>query len=160
MISRNERRASACDDAAVDGFVGRHKTLAAAFAIVAVAVAVLAVRAYAPTYDGWTVGGVETCPPPNFDISNGESQPTTWDCTASLGVWLSAAAQGFDGRDPGHAPVVRTTLHEYAGNARFLSNCCLVAVFELSDGTTRAIGVTHLGVDYSRVAVVPYGPDK
>jgi hypothetical protein len=113
---------------------------------------------FALTYDGWKVGSSETCPVPNFDIQVG--QPTTWDCDASLAAWLDAASEGFDRRDPSHVPIVRTTLHEYAGGARFLSNCCEVAVFELADGTIRAIGVAHVGVDYSRVSVVDYGPDR
>jgi hypothetical protein len=112
----------------------------------------------APMYDGWKVGGLEGCPEPDFDVTVG--RPATWDCAASLAVWLAAAREGFDRRDPGHAPVVRTTLREYVGDARFLSNCCLVAVFDLADGSIRAIGVAHLGVDYSRVAVVPDGPDR
>jgi len=153
VISRSDWRAFACDDAAVDGRVWVLRSLFAAAALAACSL-------FSPAYDGWTVGDLETCPPPNFNPARGEAQPSTWDCDASLEVWLSAAKEGFDRRDPSHAPVVRTTLHEYAGNATFLSNCCLVAVFELSDGTTRAIGVTHLGVEYSRVAAVDYGPDK
>lgn len=113
---------------------------------------------FLPTYDGWTVGAPEGCPEPNFDPASG--RPSAWDCEATLELWLSAAREGFDRRDPTHATVVRATLHQYAGNGRFLSNCCLVAVFEMKGGTVRAIGVTHLGVDYSRVASVDYGPDR
>ena len=109
------------------------------------------------TYDGWTVGALEPCPPPN--VPNFESYPQAWDCDASLAVWLTAAREGFDRRDPDHAPVVRTTLHHYAGNAKFLSNCCLVAAFELADGTKRAIGVAHLGIVRDRVVAVEDGPD-
>jgi hypothetical protein len=152
VISRSEWRAFACDDAAVDGRVGLLGGLMAAAALAACSV-------FAPTYDGWTVGDLETCPEPNFDFLKGENQPSTWDCAASLAMWLKAAGDGFDRRDPGHAPVTRASLHEYAGHAQFLSNCCLVAVFELADGSVRAIGAAHLGVVYSRVSTVDYGPD-
>ena len=114
----------------------------------------------APTYDGWRVGSLETCPTPNFDPANDESQPTAWDCDASLAVWLSAAREGFDRRDPTHAPVARATLHHSARSTKNLANCCEVAVFELTEGTVRAIGVAHLGVLYSRVSTVDYGPDR
>lgn len=153
VISRSETPVAACDDAAVDERVG----LLASFMTAA---ALAACSTLAPTYDGWTVGDLDTCPMPNFNEAIGEEQPSTWDCDASLALWLGAAGQGFDRRDPNHAPVVRTTLHWYAGNARYLSNGPEVAVFELADGTVRAIGVGHVGVDYSRVHVTDYGPDR
>jgi hypothetical protein len=113
---------------------------------------------FAPTYDGWKVDGLDTCPEPDFDPSAG--QPTAWDCGATLALWLKTAGDGFDRRDPGHAPVVRATLHYYGGNAKFLSNTCEVAVLELADGTVRAIGVGHVGVLYDHLATCDHGPDN
>jgi hypothetical protein len=123
-----------------------------------VAVALAACSAIAPIYDGWQVGGLDTCPEPNFDAFKGERQPSTWDCDASLALWLKAASEGVDRRDPGHAPVVRATLHYNASNVTRLSNWFEVAVFELADGTVRAIGVGHFGVDYAHISTHDYGP--
>jgi hypothetical protein len=111
---------------------------------------------FAPTYDGWRVGPLDTCPMPNFDPA--VEQPTAWDCDASLEVWLAAAREGFDRRDPGHSAVVRTTLHQNGSNARVLCNWYEVAVFELTDGTTRAIGVGHFCTDYEHISTHDYGP--
>jgi hypothetical protein len=113
---------------------------------------------FAPTYDGWKVGGLDTCPEPDFDPAVG--QPVTWDCEASLATWLRAAREGFDRRDPTHGSVANVTLHFTATSTKNLANCCEIAVFELTDGSVRAIGVAHLGVDYSRVTSIDYGPDK
>jgi hypothetical protein len=110
-----------------------------------------------PMVDGWSFGAMETCPPPNVPL--GESYPEAWDCDATLAVWLAAAREALDRDDPGHAPVGEMTLHEYAGNARFLSNCCLVAVLRLNDRTVRAFGVAQLGIDTTRVSALPHGPD-
>jgi hypothetical protein len=119
--------------------------------------ALAACSAFTQTYDGWTVGALEACPPPNVPMF--DDYPAAWDCDASLAVWLTAAREGFDRRDPDHPPVVQSALHHYAGNAKFLSNCCLVAVFELADGSKRAIGVAHLGVVRDHVVAVDEGPD-
>jgi hypothetical protein len=152
VISRSESRGFACDDAAVDGRVGLLGGLMAAAALAACS-------ALASTYDGWKVGSLENCPEPNFNPGLGESQPRTWDCSVSLAMWLQAARDGFDHRDPTHAPIARTTLHQSATSHQNLASCCFIAVFELTDGTVRAIGVAHLGVDYSRVTTVNFGPD-
>jgi hypothetical protein len=110
------------------------------------------------THDGWTAGDLDTCPMPSWDPAI-EQQPSAWDCAASLANWLREARAGIDSRDPGHAPVMRASLHQYAGGARYLSNAPEVAVFELADGTVRAIGVGHVGVDFQHLTVVDYGPD-
>jgi len=113
---------------------------------------------FAPTYDGWKVGALETCPAPNFDPEKGETQPTAVDCEASLAMWLSAARDGFDRRDPGHEPVVRATLHHNASDVRILCNWFEVAVFELVDGTVRAIGVGHFCAGNAHLSTHDYGP--
>ena len=113
----------------------------------------------APTYDGWKVGGVDDCPTPNFDPAI-EPHPTAWDCDASLAVWLAAAREGFDRRDPAHPPIARATLHYTATSTVNLASCCEIVVFELADGSIRAIGVAHLGVVHTRVTPVDYGPDR
>ena len=115
-------------------------------------------RLFGPTYDGWKVGDVDTCPSPNFDLDG--PQPTSgWDCAASLAVWLTAGREGLDRRDANHPLVTKATLHHSATSTVNLANCCEIVVFELADGSVRAIGVAHLGVDYSRVASIDYGPD-
>ena len=132
-------------------------------------VAFAAVRLGAPIlfppaiYDGWAVGALITCPVPYVDPAK---PPSTAYCDTSLAVWLSAAREGFDRRDPGHAAVVRATLHSEA-ITHFPApvGCCDVVVFELADGTVRAIGVKNwIGddgiIDYNRAAAFDYGPNK
>jgi hypothetical protein len=114
---------------------------------------------FAPTYDGWKVGGVDNCPAPNFDPAL-EPQPTAWDCDESLALWLAAARDGFDRRDPTHPPIAKATLHYTATSTVNLANCCEIVVFELTDSSIRAIGVAHFGVLYTRVTSIDYGPDK
>jgi hypothetical protein len=118
---------------------------------------------FSPTmYDGWKVGALETCPAGPIPTSRpAVGQPSLWDCDASLAVWLSAARDGFDRRDPSHAPVVRATLHRIASNEVSAGFFREVVVFELADGSVRAIGVSHISVDYaSPVTAIDYGPDK
>ena len=118
------------------------------------------VNPFAPTHDGWTAGDLDTCPEPNFDPQKGEEQPSLWDCEATLAQWLTAARAAFDQRDPDHAPIRRVTLHYNASNKKFLSTPLEVAVFELADGTVRAIGVGHFGVDFAHISTGDFGPDK
>jgi len=115
---------------------------------------------FAQTYDGWTVGAVDSCPEPDFDPAMGENQPSAWDCEATLALWLSRAREAFDRRDPDHAPVVRASLHYNGSNKTFLSTPLEVALFELTDRTVRAIGVGHFGVDYAHISTGDYGPDR
>jgi len=140
-----------------------HGLLRAAVVVAALLVAAYALTVpgglnlFAPVYDGWKVGSLDTCPTPNFDPA--VSQPVTWDCDASLATWLDAARERLDIRDPAHAPVVRGTLHQTA-TSKPVHYCCEIAVFELGDGSVRAIGVAHIGVDYQHVAAFDYGPDR
>lgn len=123
---------------------------------------------FAPAiYDGWQPGALDTCPSLGPWVDPAKRSAAY--CDANLAVWLSTAREGFDRRDPAHAPVVRATLHELAGFIKYTTGCCEVAVFELGDGTVRAIGVwpplesDSRGApftDYSRVVTMDYGPDK
>ena len=159
----------AVDEALPARWRGRHgpsrlryaALILAVLVFVAFAVVFLGVpNLFAPTYDGWRVGALNTCPEPNFDFTSGDSQPRSWDCDATLALWLSTAREGFDRRDPGHAPVLRASLHYNGSNKKFLSNPLQVAVFELADGTVRAIGVGHFGVNHAHLSTGDYGPDK
>jgi hypothetical protein len=124
-----------------------------------------------PTYDGLKIGPIETCPPgPIATDHPNPGQPSLWDCDANLAIWLTAARHNFDCRDPSHAPVVRATLHQSAsdtpagpgpGPVQIGAGIPYeVAVFELGDGTVRAIKVGHIDFDYrSPVFTVDCGPD-
>jgi hypothetical protein len=68
---------------------------------------------------------------------------------------LVTARIGFDHRNPGHPAVVRVVLHQEgttvnAKGERILVTrsgaCCVVARFELADGSVAAIGVGYPGV--------------
>lgn len=91
-----------------------------------------------PVVDTWPVGPEVTCTPDRH-------------CPALL----TTARIGFDRRDPGHPAVVRVVLHEEgttvkAKGERILvtrsGSCCVVARFELADGSVAAIGVGYPGV--------------
>ena len=114
-------------------------------------------------YDGWKVGELETCPPGPILTSDPDAYAVgrPWDCDASLAVWLSAARDGFDRRDPSHAPVVRATLHSIASSVVSAGGLGYrVVVFELGDGTVRAIGVSHVNIDYqSPIVTNDFGRD-
>jgi hypothetical protein len=116
------------------------------------------------TYDGWRVGALETCPlyptlpsPPSTELSNSE-------CEANLAAWLGVGRDGFDRRDPNHAPIVRATLHDLDTSTFHSARCCEVAVFELADGSIRAIGINLVvfppGHGSYANNVIDYGPDK
>lgn len=96
--------------------------------------------------DGWPIGRERPC-------AIGDAR-----CTDLMPV----AINGFDRRDPGHAPIVRATLHDEGtmidaqGNHILMTRsgaCCSVALFELSDGSVRAIGVGYPGVSDIPVAI-------
>jgi hypothetical protein len=106
--------------------------------------------------DGWSIGAeVASC-------TSTHVLEETSDCKERLTV----ATAGLDRRDPGHAGVVRVSIHRegryrYAnGNVGLVTRsggCCAVAVFALSDGSVRAIGVGRIGVS-TTVSAVDYGP--
>lgn len=101
----------------------------------------------APTIDGWLVG-------PEVSFFDAERD-----------LLLGLAADHLDRRDPGHAVVVRATLHHegplldpatgqqilrtYSGGAP------KIAVFELADGTVTAIGVGYPGISREPVVLGP-----
>jgi hypothetical protein len=109
------------------------------------------------TIDGWKITGVTTCPIPN--LPRDVPYPETWDCALGLSQWLAAAVEGFNRRDPTHPPIIRTTLHGYGGTAVYSGGGPKIAVFELADGSVRAIGVMHPGIDTEHLITVdPPGP--
>ena len=102
-----------------------------------------------PIIDGWPIGAELACTPDQ-----------------RCPELLTAAIEGFDRRDPGHAVIVNSTLHiegltvDAEGNILLhvrSGSCCSVARFELADGTTRAIGAGFPGISREPVAV-DYGP--
>jgi hypothetical protein len=124
-----------------------------------------------PTYAGLRIGPIETCPPgPIATDHPTPGQPSLWDCDANLAIWLTAARHNFDCRDPGHAAMGRSTLHQAvvpdtpagpsSGPVQIGAGIPYeVAVFELADGTIRAIKVGHVDFDYrSPVETIDCGP--
>jgi len=90
-----------------------------------------------PMVDGWPIG------------------PQTNDCGEDpCSRLVDAATAGFDRLHPGHAVIVRASLHEEgrvvdASGAQVLvmrSGIAWVVRFELADGSVRAIGVGYPGV--------------
>ena len=87
--------------------------------------------------DGWSVGEPIAC------------VQSTPDCD----VFISLAIEGLGNRDPGHAPIVTTVLYNeglYPNKQSELveifrsSAGVWVAVFQLADGSRRAIGVGNV----------------
>jgi hypothetical protein len=120
-------------------------------AVAAAALAGCASPVSGGTIDGWLVGPETTC--------------TDWSVTAdgvvvdraSCAELLAAADRAFDVREPGHAPVVSTELHERRWPP---GSCCglrYVQVFRLADGSVRAIGVGWPGVSTTPYTI-DFGP--
>lgn len=107
------------------------------------------------TIDGWQIGPVQPCPVPN--LPPGVPFPEHPDCARGRSDYETAGTAALAKRDPGHAAILRMTLHEYAGTAVFTS-VVNVAVFELADGSVRAIGLVHPGVDTEHLFAIDYGP--
>jgi hypothetical protein len=92
-----------------------------------------------PLIDGWPVGDAIDC-------------ATRTDCALLLGL----ASEALDNRRPDHADVVAASLHaeglhtDPATGDRFIMTRSgggpSIAVFELADGTVRAIGVGYPGI--------------
>ncbi len=96
--------------------------------------------------DGWPIGSEVIC-------AADDSQ---------CGALMRTAIAGFDRRDPGHPQIARASLHsegtllDASGNHILTTRsggCCDVAVFELADGSTRAIGVGYPGVSRTPMAI-------
>lgn len=102
--------------------------------------------------DGWSVGPGQSC-------ATGET------CAATI----DAATDGLAARDPGHAPIVRVTVHEDGlypcRNSDDLVQVFrsggfpIIVLFELEDGSRRAIGVVRGGPQFSLAVPLQYGPD-
>jgi hypothetical protein len=126
---------------------GRPSLLALLFVIAAIAAC--AKSAPDPVVDGWPIGPPVDC-------------AAAIDCAA----WLAVAQGRLDGRDPGHAEVVKAILHNEGtlvapdGGLQIFTRsggCCSVAVFELADGTVAAIGVGMPGISQT-VEAIDFGP--
>lgn len=120
-----------------------------------------------PIYDGWRLGALVPCPPYPAEPTAPGTELTTSECEANLTHWLAVGRDGFDRRDPNHAPIVRATLHDLDTRTLHSAKCCEIAVFELADGSIRAIGI-NLVVFPPGIAtppryannVIDYGPDR
>ena len=98
-----------------------------------------------PVIDTWPIGEVIDC------------------VSARCEEEVRVALVGLAARDPGHAAVVSTRLHNEgalfdpgSGNQVLMTRsgaCCHVLVAELADGTTRAIGVGYPGISPTAVAI-------
>lgn len=102
------------------------------------------------TIDGWPIGQPLDC---------GVGRNRLPECDE----FIPAAVVGFDRRDPGHVPIANTTLYgqgDGLGNTVLLTcsgGCPVIAVFQLVDGTVRAIGVGTPGVS-TEAMTFDYGP--
>ena len=107
--------------------------------------ALFGVRGVDPVIDTWPIGEPIEC--------------VGVRCEEEIRVALA----GLDTRDPGHAAVVSTRLHNEGslrdpatGNQVLMTRsgaCCHVLVAQLADGTTRAIGVGYPGISPTAVAI-------
>ena len=101
-----------------------------------------------PLVDGWPIGDEYACSDP------------------ACAPFMEIAIDGLEDRDAGHAPIARATLHElgvligddgkpvllvYSGGQPS------VVLFELADGSTRAIGVKYIGIS-DEASAMPWGP--
>jgi hypothetical protein len=101
----------------------------------------------APVIDGWSVG-------PEVSFVDAERE-----------LLLGLARDHLDRRDPGHAVVVRATLHAegavvdpVTGDQILMTRsggASRIAVFELADGTVTAIGVGYPGISREPVVLGP-----
>jgi hypothetical protein len=97
--------------------------------------------------DGWGIGASYIC---------GDS-----DSERPCSVLLPLAQARLDQRDGGHPAVVSAELHvegpQANGEVPIRTSALFVAVFKLSDGSTRAIGVGYPGVATTPMTF-DYGP--
>lgn len=100
--------------------------------------------------DGWPVGEPFAC-----RIADGECR-----------FYIPLARAALDHRDPEHAPIVETTMHRQAAyrqddgslrNPMCLGGCDVIVLFQLGDGSYKAIGAGSIGVS-REVTTRDYGP--
>ena len=107
-------------------------------------------------------------------VVNGWSIGTEWTCTPKTGCaeLIQAATEELAARDPGHLPIARATVHGEglypnrdgdlgriirSGGGGFLG----VVLFEMADGSYRAIGVGRLPPHLnSRPRTYDFGPER
>jgi hypothetical protein len=98
--------------------------------------------------DGWPVGAVYGCSEPRCE------------------PYIRVAVDGLDGRDAGHAPIIGATLHELGlmvgtdgrpVSLAYSGGQPSVVLFQLADGSVRAIGVKYHGVS-RQASAVDWGP--
>jgi len=101
-----------------------------------------------PVIDGWPVGHAYVCSDP------------------ACKPYLEIGVDGLAGRDPGHAAIVSVTLHELGvligSNGQpvllvYSGGQPSVVLFQLADGSTRAIGVKYIGVS-REASALDWGP--
>lgn len=97
--------------------------------------------------DGWGIGQPFSC--------------TDADPERPCSTLLPLARQALDSRDPFHPTVVGERLYQEGpdgnGNLVTRSTPFLIAVFQLADGSARAIGVGYPGVSTTPMTI-PLGP--
>ncbi len=109
----------------------------------ALGLAVVACGGGPPVIDTWPIGEL------------------TYDCDrGSCEAMIEAARSGLDHRDPGHADVTNVEIHKLGQEVDAQGRPILttmsggpprVALFELEDGSRRAIGVGYPGVSQTLV---------
>jgi hypothetical protein len=101
-----------------------------------------------PVVDGWPIGPESDC------------------AVSPCAAWLAVAQARLAERDPGHAEIVKATLHTEGvtvgpdGQLQVTTRsggCCAVARFELADGTVEAIGVGTPGIGED-IRTIDFGP--
>lgn len=128
----------------------RRRPWAALLAVAAVAACSAAPDPRVTLVDDWSVGTERSCPGA--------------ECLSTV----DAATEGLAGRDPGHAAVVRVTVHDDGlypcRNTGDLIQVFrsggfpTIVLFELADGSHRAIGVVAGGPQFSLQIPLERGP--
>lgn len=126
-----------------------------------VVVALLALAAMAGCAGGGQPGSLVD------DWAIGEAAPCASEDAKCLAM-VEVATTALASRDPGHAPILQTTLHEEGlypnrdgelGQLFRSGGSPMVVLFQLADGTHRAIGVKYVLRDDIPTAY-EYGPKR
>jgi hypothetical protein len=101
---------------------------------------------------------------PGGSVVDGWSTGDPVDCTRNdeCDDFIPAATTGLDRRDPGHPAIIEVRLHLQGEPGQPILETCsggcpVVAVFQLIDGSVRAIGVGTPGVE-RKPMTFDYGP--